>query len=184
MVFDMPNINLYHGTNFPFASDILRVNKLAAKTEQTINGIYQVGVSLSRCPDSSMMFGRVIFHLDRTKLNRKYRLIPFDYFKGEIDPWFKTPQKEFEEFVASEISNLTTFLTSITVIILPSDYMYGYDGGAMRNYVRPFFNTVIDLGMEELVNSNIPRRIDCRWWPEYETPFFPRKKDIRGLIAA
>ena len=89
---------LYHGTTFANAMDILKDGAFMPYTSIGMGGKPYYGISSTRSPRLSHLDYNpsqkawekdtvegfnVIFILDQNKIRQKYKVIPFDYFKGE-----------------------------------------------------------------------------------------------------
>lgn len=113
---------LYHGTTFASALEIVRDGALRAYTSIPMDGKAYYGLSTSRSPRMSHIDHdpdqkasekdtiegfNVIFVLDQAKIRQHYKVIPFDFFKGNSpNKWFhkevnklRDARSESEEFI-------------------------------------------------------------------------------------
>lgn len=118
---------LYHGTSMWVAEEILSADALSAHTRHKLPLVDKtvMGVSLSRSLRTSRRFGSVIFELDQSKLARKHRIVPIDYFHNrhsrtldpdEVDPNYERRRggyAEAEEFVVGDIKKLSRYLRAV-----------------------------------------------------------------------
>jgi len=115
---------LYHYTDMKSFINILITNKIEkTRMEHPFKGSKIKMVSLSRLKNLDLGYLKpfldIVIELDKNKLNKKYKIIPYDFFicsRKEIYPKSNLKRKEhfeYEEIIIDDIDNILGYIISV-----------------------------------------------------------------------